>query len=252
MTILTHNFNQINIAQLSENTTIGGSVIPKGYVNATQLCKAGKKLLGSWNRLANSKAYIEALSESMQIHIDLLIVANESEGTNDERGTWVHPEVAIEIARWVSPEFNVWANRTLRLVLNGEFKALTAEAEEAQERLNQIWEEVRSAGKVTRRTLTDAIKDWYQRNPGGTTCPQHAMYARTTDAIYQALWGMKAIEIEFKLGCERHKLRNHLSADCLKILDRAEDRVTEFIDLDNLKPINAVNEAKLRASRVQL
>jgi len=95
-------------------------------------------------------------------------------------------------------------------------------------------------------------KDWYQQNPGGTTCPQHAMYARTTDAIYQTLWGMKAIEIELRLGCERHQLRNHLSVDCLRILDRAEDRVTEFIDLDNIKPIDAVAAAGIRPARVAL
>jgi hypothetical protein len=51
MTILTHNFNEINIAQLSEQATISGSAIPKGYVNATQLCKAGKKKLNDWTRL---------------------------------------------------------------------------------------------------------------------------------------------------------------------------------------------------------
>lgn len=39
MTTITHIFNQINIAQLSADTTIGGFDIPKGYVNATQMCK---------------------------------------------------------------------------------------------------------------------------------------------------------------------------------------------------------------------
>jgi len=62
---------------------------------------------------------MEALSDSTGIPADLLLTVNESEGGNGERGTWVHPEIGISIATWVSPKFAVWANSTLRLVLNG-------------------------------------------------------------------------------------------------------------------------------------
>jgi hypothetical protein len=110
----------------------------------------------------------------------------------------------------------------------------------------------RLKGKVTRRTLTDAIKEWYERNPNGSSRPQHAMYAVTTNKIYQVLWGKTAIEIESLLGCERNKSRDFMTTECLQVLDRAEHRVMEFIDDDNIKPIDAVELSGLRKSRVPL
>ena len=254
MSILAHSFNKIGISQSSEDSTIGGKNIPKGYVNATQMCKAGSKRFPNWTRLDRSKAYIEALSLATQIGVSSLLI--ELTGTPDGdaslQGTWVHPKVAISIAAWISPKFEVWASDVLLRVINGEFKALTAEAEQAKEEMKACWQEVRAEGKVTRRTLTDAIKDWYTNNPDSTAYPQSAMYANTTNAIYRALWDMTALEIEARLGCDRNQLRSHLSEACLKILERAEYRVMEFIDDDSINPVNAVLAANLRMSRVKL
>ena len=141
---------------------------------------------------------------------------------------------------------------TLSAVIDGNFLALTAEAKQAEKELADRWQEIRTAGKVTRRTLTDAIKDWCANNLGLTAYLQSAMYANTTNAIYQALWGMTALEIESWLGCDRNQLRSNLFETCLKDLERAEHRVMEFIDDDNIKPVGAVLAADLRKSRVEL
>lgn len=116
----------------------------------------------------------------------------------------------------------------------------------------QSWLLARQAGKVTRRTLTDSIKDWYQRNPNGTSCLYYAMFGLVTDKIYLALWGMKAKEIEEVLSCERHQARDFMSAECLMVLERAENRVAEFIDLDNIKPKDAITPANIRPSLIKL
>lgn len=63
---------------------------------------------------------------------------------------------------------------------------------------------------------------------------------------------MTALEIEARLGCDRNQLRSHLSEACLKILERAEYRVMEFIDDDSIKPVDAVLAADVRKSRVEL
>ena len=254
MSILAHSFNKIGISQSSEDSTIGGKDIPKGYVNATQMCKAGKKRFSNWTRLDRSKAYIEALSLATQIRVSSLLI--ELTGTPDGdaslQGTWAHPKVAISIAAWISPEFEVWANDVLLRVINGEFKALTVEAEQAEKELADRWQKIRATGKATRRTLTDAIKDWYTDNPDSTAYPQSAIYANTTNAIYRALWDMTALEIEARLGCDRNQLRSYLSEACLKILERAEYRVMEFIDDDSINPVNAVLAANLKKSKVGL
>jgi hypothetical protein len=110
----------------------------------------------------------------------------------------------------------------------------------------------RQLGKVTRRKLTDAIKDWYNRNPEGTSRPYSSMYAATTNAIYEKLWGMVALQMEEYLECGRNQSRDNMCSDCLQTLERAEANVCEYIDLDNIKPIDAVQAANIRPSRVPL
>lgn len=77
-----------------------------GYINATQLCKAGGKEFFKWNENKKTKEFLEVLSGSLRIRIDLLI-QSIADGPNDFRGTWVHPKVAINIAQWISPKFAV-------------------------------------------------------------------------------------------------------------------------------------------------
>lgn len=76
-----------------------------GYINVSNLCKAGGKQFNGWNRLEKTKGFLKALSSSTQIHVDDLI--KYKTGSNSERATWVHPQVAINIAQWISPEFDV-------------------------------------------------------------------------------------------------------------------------------------------------
>jgi hypothetical protein len=77
-----------------------------GYVNATAMCKAGGKLFNDYSRLKTTPAFLDALSGSTGIPVDLL-VATIITGPNDLRGTWVHPQVAISLAQWISPVFAV-------------------------------------------------------------------------------------------------------------------------------------------------
>ena len=76
-----------------------------GYINVTNLCKAGGKQFKSWNRLDKTKAFLRVLSATVNIHTSELIKMNT--GGNGERHTWVHPQVAINIAQWISPQFDV-------------------------------------------------------------------------------------------------------------------------------------------------
>lgn len=76
-----------------------------GYVNATQLCKLNGADIAQWKRLKGTKAFLEVLISSLGKSIDEIIVYEH--GPIDERSTWVHPQVAIEIAHWLSPEIKV-------------------------------------------------------------------------------------------------------------------------------------------------
>lgn len=77
-----------------------------GYINATAMCKAAGKEWSAYRRNGVTDAFLTALEGSLQIHRDL-IVQSIVTGDNDQRGTWVHPQIAIHLAQWLSPEFSV-------------------------------------------------------------------------------------------------------------------------------------------------
>ena len=76
-----------------------------GYINVTNLCKAGGKLFKNWKKTQKTKAFLQVLSNEVLIGTSLLIKYNTGYGS--EQGTWVHPQVAINIAQWISPSFDV-------------------------------------------------------------------------------------------------------------------------------------------------
>jgi len=91
-----------------------------GYVNATAVCQANGKRWFDYERLERSQDYIEALQQHLNwtpedpsAHISPCLDAPElvvsiTTGPNELRGTWIHPRLAIDLARWISPAFAVW------------------------------------------------------------------------------------------------------------------------------------------------
>jgi hypothetical protein len=78
-----------------------------GYVNATAMCQAAGRRWRDYSINLRSAEYIKALEGSAGIPADLL-AQTVLNGRNDRRGTWVHPRLAVDLARWISPEFAVW------------------------------------------------------------------------------------------------------------------------------------------------
>ena len=78
-----------------------------GYVNASAMCRAGGKRWNHYVTNDRTTEYLQALSGSAGIPADLL-VASIGTGPNHLRGTWIHPRLAVDLARWISPQFAVW------------------------------------------------------------------------------------------------------------------------------------------------
>lgn len=77
-----------------------------GYINATAMCKAAGKNWADYYRLGGTKAYLDELSADVGIPISTLI--QSFRGTPASlQGTWVHPQIAINLAQWLSPKFAV-------------------------------------------------------------------------------------------------------------------------------------------------
>ncbi len=97
---------------------LNGCIVPQravdSYINLTKLCAAGGKKLAHWNESKSTKAYLVELSSDIGIPISstdgskALIVYTNARG---EQSTWGHPEVAVDVAKWVSIPFRIQVNR---------------------------------------------------------------------------------------------------------------------------------------------
>ena len=73
-----------------------------GFVNATAMAKASGKQWSSYRETDRASTYIEALSRNTEIRVTSLYIAKPGEGT------WIHPRLAVDFARWISADFAVW------------------------------------------------------------------------------------------------------------------------------------------------
>ncbi len=96
-------------------------------VSATEMARPFGKLAGDWLRLKSTDEFISTLSADMQIPISALVVVNK--GGNGEQGTWLHENVAMEFARWLSPKFAIWCNRRIKELLQVGMTATPATLE---------------------------------------------------------------------------------------------------------------------------
>lgn len=244
MTTISHMYDRVQIVQTSEDSVIAGRSILKGYVNATHMCQANGKQLKRYNELKSSIAYREAFSRSV-VQNDRPMFIFIDTGENHLRGVWMHPVAAMDLARWISPAFAVWCDEVLSRVAKGEFIALTEEAAIAQARLKElnasIWAESRKLGKMARRTLTDAIKEYLLLHDGELSENYRQwVYCNATDAMYYAVFGMTALKLESLLGCGRNQSREFLSSRSLQRIDRVESGICQLIDVQSIEPCEAV------------
>lgn len=100
------------------------------YLNATAIAKQFNKRVGDYLRNARTQEYIAALGEYLtknpvtgktvteQNQLVILIQG----GTPEEQGTWIHPKLAIDFARWLSPRFAVWCDVQIEKILGIDSK----------------------------------------------------------------------------------------------------------------------------------
>lgn len=75
-----------------------------GYVNATAMCKANGKQWSKYRESDRCQTYLNALAETSGIRMFDLIESRQGQGG----GTWIHPQIAVDLARWISAPFAVW------------------------------------------------------------------------------------------------------------------------------------------------
>lgn len=86
-------------------------------INATEMAKSFGKTTKDWLRTNASSEFINSLSAVRQICPTQLVVVRKGNSSDFEQGTWMHEDVALEFARWLSPAFAIWCNDRIKELL---------------------------------------------------------------------------------------------------------------------------------------
>ena len=79
----------------------------KTMINATQMARSFSKLPAEWLRLAATQEFREALVRRG----DSISLGSQIMTTRGTTGaTWIEESLAMEFARWLSPDFSAWCN----------------------------------------------------------------------------------------------------------------------------------------------
>ena len=87
-------------------------------VNATEMGKKFGKRVTDWMDNQYSKEFIQELTEVRKsVSADFQAVRVIKGGNPELQGTWMHEDVALEFARWLSPAFAIWCNDRIKELL---------------------------------------------------------------------------------------------------------------------------------------
>ncbi|QED92282.1 MULTISPECIES: KilA-N domain-containing protein [Eikenella] len=93
-----------------------------GYLNATAVAAHFSKLPKDFLKNEQTQEYIAALADNLSKRRKILLDKNQlvivKHGGNN-RGTWLHPKLAIHFARWLDPKFAVWCDEQIEQILSG-------------------------------------------------------------------------------------------------------------------------------------
>ncbi len=92
-----------------------------GFINATAMCKAAGKLWSDYRRLNTTENFLTELSTDMGIPISEIVQSIKG-GDPRLQGTWVHPDVALNLAQWLSAKFAVQVSKWVREWLSSDLK----------------------------------------------------------------------------------------------------------------------------------
>lgn len=97
-------------------------------INATQMAKPFGKYPKSWLNNQQTKEFLTELSVVRNLTTTDLVKVVQGGKT---QGTWMHEDVAIEFARWLSPCFAIWCNdRIKELMRSGVTRIQSREDED--------------------------------------------------------------------------------------------------------------------------
>ena len=154
------------------------------YINATKWCSAFGKRWGEFVKLPTTIDYLKALADRGYDNDGKSRFIESGKGRGVQ--TYVHPLVAIALAKWLSPEFHVYVNETFQRFLENDI-TLADEILQKSTKEQAEWLLKRAEGKVVR---SEFAAECVRRGCNGIGV------GINTNAIYKGLFGMDASELK--------------------------------------------------------
>jgi KilA-N domain len=138
MDIISRNFNGVAIGQRQSN----------GFINATAMCAAHGKKVDSWLRTQETFNLFDALAAQANTDFNYSNLSDLDKATlsaskysrffpelitvkrgspSNGGGTWLHPDLAIQLAQWCNPCFAIMVSRWVRECLAEQVKPIAEE-----------------------------------------------------------------------------------------------------------------------------
>lgn len=90
-----------------------------GYINATAMCMAAGRRIAKYMENDGTAEFLAELSADVRIRTSELVQTSKG-GPPHLQGTWVHPQVALHLAQWLSPKFAVQVSRWVHDWMSGK------------------------------------------------------------------------------------------------------------------------------------
>lgn len=86
------------------------------FVNATEMARPFGKRVVKWKEKKRTKdflrSYLKVRKTDLRGLDDVIVTTYGNQGS-----TWFHEDIAMEFARWLSPEFSIWCNEKIKELL---------------------------------------------------------------------------------------------------------------------------------------
>uniref|UniRef100_A0A6C0I764 KilA-N domain-containing protein n=1 Tax=viral metagenome TaxID=1070528 RepID=A0A6C0I764_9ZZZZ len=206
-----------------------------GYINITNLCKAGGKKFNHWNSIDKTKRFLDVLSSTAGIPVVTLI--KQEHGKNGERHTWSHPQVAINIAQWISPEFDVLVSKWVYEIM------LTGKVDIKDNKTTQELDQINKENKLLKNRIKLLESKVLQKQPRETfEDGKNVIYIITTE--YKEAQGHykigKAKDLKERMSVyntsDKHEVIYYTSCKTKKKMDLLEQIIQDRLESKRIEP----------------
>ncbi len=90
-------------------------------INATQMAQAFDKKPNHFLRSKQTQAFINALSQVANLQLEKIVKVIHG---GNQHGTWMHEQLALKFAAWLSPEFEVWVYNKIQELLHQGYTSI--------------------------------------------------------------------------------------------------------------------------------